>query len=593
MKKTQTDTREIRMQGISGSSGICIGKAYLVDREGVDIVKKYSISPNKKANEINRFKNAVSKAKNELVEIINGLPGDLRQNAYILETHLLLLNDKMLYGKAVDIIKNESVNAEWALKEASTQARTLFSGIEDPYLRGRSADIEHVSNRIMRNLVGLKNVNLAGINKRVILVADNLSPAETSQIQLEKIMGFITDHGGKASHTSIIARTLEIPAVLGLGSATQVIKNDDIIIVDGVEGWVIVHPEEETLFEYNERIKKYAAHKAEIMRTSGAQAKSADGTIFNIMGNIELPEEIVTVKDHGGDGIGLFRTEFLYMNRFDFPDEQELFEQYKEVVELMAPKLVTIRTLDINGDKEIYGAPKTKEPNPVLGLRAIRFCLKNPDIFKTQLRAILRAAAFGNVRLLIPMISGYEEIQETYRLIDEVSGDLEKQALPYKRDIPIGIMVEVPSAAIMADTLAGQVDFFSIGTNDLVQYTLAADRGNRHVDYLYNALHPAVIRLIHRIVEAGNKNHIKTFMCGEMAADIMNLPILMGLGIDEFSMSPQSIPAIKKMIRKFSVSECREFVTEVLKKMTAKAVMKLIIDSFGDKLFNDFKPEKN
>jgi phosphotransferase system enzyme I (PtsI) len=258
----------------------------------------------------------------------------------------------------------------------------------------------------------------------------------------------------------------------------------------------------------------------------------------------------------------------------------------------MAPKPVTIRTLDINGDKEIYGPAKTKEANPVLGLRAIRFCLKNPDVFKTQLRAILRAAAFGNVRLLLPMISGCEEIQETYRLLDEIANALEKQGLPYKRDIQIGIMVEVPSAAIIADAMGGLVDFFSIGTNDLVQYTLAADRGNRHVDYLYNALHPAVIRLIHHVVVAGNKNHIKTFMCGEMAADIMNLPVLIGLGVDELSMSPQSIPAIKNMIRKFSVSECREFAAEVLKKMTTEAVTHLIIDTYGNKLINDLKAVK-
>ncbi len=589
MKKTQTDSSEIRMRGISGSPGICIGKAYLVDREGVEVVHKYSINRNKTTAEINRFKNAVSKAKNELVEIINGLPNDLRQNAYILETHLLLLNDKMLYGKTVEIIKNECVNAEWALKEACLHAKKLFSGIEDPYLKGRAADIEHVSNRIMRNLVGFKDVNISDINKRVILVADNLSPAETSQIQLARIMGFITDHGGKASHTSIIARTLEIPAVLGLGTATQIIKNDDIIIVDGVEGLVIVHPEEETLIEYDERMKKYEAHQAEIRRTSIHQATSLDGTIFKVMGNIELPEEIVTVKDHGGDGIGLFRTEFLYMNRFDFPTEQELFEHYKEVVELMAPHPVTIRTLDINGDKEIYGAPKTKEANPVLGLRAIRFCLKNPNIFKTQLRAILRAAAYGNVRLLLPMISGCEEIQQTCRLLDEVAMELEKQALPYKRDIPVGAMVEVPSAAIVADLIAGLVDFFSIGTNDLIQYTLAADRSNPQMDYLYNALHPAVIRLIHQVIEAGKKNHIKTFMCGEMASDIMNLPILMGLGIDEFSMSPQSIPVIKNMIRKFSVSECKTFAAEALQKMTAESVMQLIIDTYGNKLIQELK----
>lgn len=588
-----SDTREIRLHGISGSPGICIGKAYLVDREGVDVTKKYHIDFAKINNEINRFKNAVAKAKSELTAIIKGLPKDFRQNAYILETHLLLLNDKMLYGKSVDYIRNELVNAEWALKEVTSQIKSTFSDIADPYLKGRSIDIEQVSNRIMRNLIGVKDVNISDINKRVILVADNLSPAETSQIQLEKIMGFITDRGGKASHTSIIARTLELPAVLGLGTATQVIRNDDIIIVDAMDGVIIVHPEEETLFEYEERIKKYDAYKTEILRTCGLQAKSVDGCAFKIMGNIELPEEVVTVRDHGGDGIGLFRTEFLYLNRMDFPDEQELFEQYREVVELMAPNPVIIRTLDINGDKEVSGPPVPKEANPALGLRAIRFCLKNPIIFKSQLRAILRSAAFGNVRLLLPMISCCEEVYETKRLLDEISNDLERDRLPFKRDIDIGIMIEVPAAAIIADALAGMVDFFSIGTNDLVQYTLAIDRGNRHVDYLYNTLHPAVIRLIKHVVDAGNEQQVKTFMCGEMAADVTNLPILMGMGIEELSMAPQSIPSIKNMIRKFSVSECRQFLKEVLNRKTVSAVTQLIMDTYGDKLTDDLHAESH
>ncbi len=484
------------------------------------------------------------------------------------------------------MIKAERINAEWALKETTAQTKSMFNSIPDPYLKSRAADIEHVSERIMRNLVGIKDVNIASIDKRVILVAHDLSPAQTSQIQLEKIMGFITDRGGRASHTSIIARTLELPAVLGLDNATRIIKTDSIIVVDGAKGIVIVNPEDETLIRYEELAKKYALRKADILRTSDRPAESADGQTFSIMGNIELPEEVVAVKDHGGDGIGLYRTEFLYMNRDTFPDEQELFIQYKEVAELMYPQPVTIRTLDINGDKAISTKAATEETNPALGLRAIRFCLQNPGIFKTQLRAILRAAAFGNIRLLLPMISGCEEIIESIQLLNQAASDLENEALPHNRDIKVGIMIEVPSAAVIADQLADLVDFFSIGTNDLVQYTLAIDRGNRHVAYLYNTLHPAVIRMIKFIVDAGKKKQIKTFMCGEMASEIINLPILMGIGIDAFSMAPQSIPSIKNMIRKISVSESRLFLKEVLKQTSAADTMQLITDTYGETLTN-------
>ncbi len=584
---SQTDTSEIILKGISGSPGICIGKAYLVDKEGVDVIEKYTISKDKVKKETNRFRTAVTKAKNELADIIKGAPEELRRSVNILETHLILHKDKMLYGKTIDIIKNELVNAEWALKKTTAQAKSMFNNIPDPFLKSRSVDIEHVSESIMRNLVGLKDVNISNIDKRVILVAHNLSPAETSQIQLEKIMGFITDRGGKASHTSIIARTLEIPAVLGLDNATRVIKTDDIIIVDGSEGIVIVNPAEETLLRYSVLREKFETHKADILRISDRPAESSDGQLFSIMGNIELPEEIVAVKDHGGDGIGLFRTEFLYLNRINFPDEQELFDQYKEVVELMAPKPVTIRTLDINGDKEISSVPTLEEANPALGLRAIRFCLKNPEIFKTQLRAILRSAAYGNVRLMLPMISGCDEIFATFKLLDTVAESLEKDGLAYNRDIKIGIMIEIPSAAIMADAMADLVDFFSIGTNDLVQYTLAIDRVNRHVAYLYNPLHPAVIRMIKHVVDAGKKKNIKTFMCGEMASEIINLPILLGIGLDALSMSPQSIPTIKNMIRKISVKESRLFLKEALKQKFAIDTMQLITDTFGDTLTND------
>ena len=580
---------EIYLSGISGSPGICIGKAYLVDREGVDVIEKYYISEDKVKSEISRFKNAVKKAKSELGQVIAGLPEDLRQHSYILETHMLLHKDKMLYGKAIEIIEKEKVNAEWALKEATSRAKSMFANITDPYLRSRSADVEHVSECIMRNLVGVQDFNISNIDKRVILVAHSLSPAETSQIQLERIKGFITNRGGKASHTSIIARTLEIPAVLGLENATEVIKNDDIIIVDGNKGLVIVDPDEETLFRYEELSKQYEAQKADAIRTSDLPARSEDGLLMGIMGNIELPEEVVAVKDHGGDGIGLFRTEFLYLNRRQYPNEEELFEQYKDVVDLITPKPVTIRTLDINGDKQISAVPTPEEANPALGLRAIRYCLEKPDVFKTQLRAILRAAAHGYVRLLLPMISNCEEVHQTFKLLDEASEELTREGHNFNRDIEVGVMIEVPSSALIADSLADLVDFFSIGTNDLVQYTLAIDRVNRHVAYLYNPLHPAVIRLLKMVTDTAHEKNIRVYMCGEMAAEMINLPVLMGLEFEELSMAPQSIPMIKNMIRKINASDAKEFVKEVCKQKSAIDTMQLIEDTYGTLLTESFK----
>ncbi|NOY69983.1 MAG: phosphoenolpyruvate--protein phosphotransferase [Deltaproteobacteria bacterium] len=577
-----TESTETTLNGINASPGICIGKAYLVDPESVSVVKKYTIEPKLVKKEIRRFKTAVTSARKELKAIIAKIPEELRDQTYILEAHLLLHKDKMLYEKSIRLIDEERINAEWALKTSIGSVKERFDRIPDPYLKSRAADIEHVSERIMRQLTGATDVDLTVIDKRVILVAHNLSPAETSQIQVNRVMGFVTDRGGKASHTSIIARTLEIPAVLGLGNATTMIQNDDLIIVDGSEGIVIVNPDEKTLIRYEELNRRYESYKADILRISEAPAVSTDGRHFKIMGNIELPEEVVGVRDHGGDGIGLFRTEFLYLSRNNFPEETELFNQYREIVELMAPGPVTIRTLDINGDKEISSLPALQEANPALGLRAIRFCLKKPKIFKTQIRAILRAAAFGNVRLLLPMISGCEEIQQSKRIIEQAAASLEKDGLPHKADIEIGAMIEIPSAAIMADELAKIVDFLSIGTNDLVQYALAIDRGNRFVAYLYNPLHPAVIRMIAQTVDGAKKNGKKIFMCGEMAADPINIPFLMALGIDELSMSPQSIPEVKNLIRKIDSREAEKLLPGILSATSASEIQNLIIERYGD-----------
>jgi phosphotransferase system enzyme I (PtsI) len=571
------------LKGINASPGICIGKAYLVDKGGVDVVEKYYIKENKLQAEVKRFKAAVKKAKDEFQSIIKNRPEELQRD-YILETHIALLKDKMLYGRTVAAIQSEAVNAEWALKKIVSNLIATFEKMGDAYLKERASDVVHVSDSIMRNLVGAANENIAAIDKRVILVANDLSPADTSQINLERIMGFITNRGGKASHTGIMAQALEIPAVVGLETATFEIKSDDLIIVDGNRGTVIIHPTEQTLVGYEERKIDYEEYRAVITSESHLRAETTDGLQLEVMANIEFPEEVISVKNYGGDGIGLYRTEFQYMNRPEFPNEEELFEKYREVVELMAPAPVTIRTLDINGDKAVANLSDFDETNPALGLRAIRYCLRKPDVFKTQLRAILRAAAFGRVRILFPMIAAYFEICEAIKLLDEVAENLEKDGLPYKREIDVGIMMEVPSAVVLADLLADKADFFSIGTNDLIQYALAIDRGNRNVAHLYQPLDPAVLRLIKRVADVAREKSIEVFICGEMAATAQHIPLLLGLGMDELSMNPQSIPRAKRVIRSLKINDAREFAQEALKKRTARGVFELTQATYGDML---------
>ncbi len=578
---TDSDPREIILTGIGVSPGICIGKAYLVDVEGVDVVEKYHISQLHVHSEIKRFKLAVKKAKIELRAIIENTPDALKEHIDILETHVILLKDKLLYEKTIEIIESDLINAEWALKKVVSSLKTMFLNMSDPYLKERAIDIGHVSDRILQALVGSEKINIASIDKRVILVAMDLSPAQTSQIQLERVKGFVTDKGGGTSHTSIIARSLGIPAVSGLDHATKTICNDDLIIVDGISGTVIIHPSEQTLVTYEERRIQYEIRMAALDRQSHLDAVTLDGHRIMVMGNIELPEEIVSVLDHGGDGIGLYRTEFQYLGRPDYPGEAELFDKYKDVVEVVAPKPVTIRTLDINGDKALDRPTESAEDNPALGLRAIRFCLRHPDVFKTQLRAILRAAVYGNVRILFPMISGYEEIQEAKAMLDTVSDELTAEGIKHDRDIEIGIMIEVPSAVILSDILADAVDFFSIGTNDLIQFSLAIDRGNRQVAYLFNPLHPAILRLLRQIVDAALAKGKKVFMCGEMAGDPLHIPVLMGLGIQEFSMNPNAIPLAKQTIRSLNVKETRRFLRDIMKEKTAQAVMERVQSRFG------------
>lgn len=579
-----TEERELRLEGISASPGICIGKAYLVDREGVDVVEQYHIGTREVKKEVKRFKVAVREARNDLQKIIKNIPEELQEHANILETHAVLLKDKMLYGRTVEIIEKDRVNAEWALKKVVERIKAMFRSMPDTYLKERGSDIVHVATRVLEKLTGSQREKISEIRKRVILVARDLSPADTSQIQLARVMGFLTDMGGKTSHTGIIARTLGIPAVLGLERASSIIRNDQIIIVDGSSGLVIIDPEESTLIEYEERRDRYEAYRAELTRDSRFEARTVDGLHLHVQGNIELSEEVVSVIDNGGDGIGLYRTEFQYLARTEFPTELELFDKYKDVVEVMAPRPVTIRTLDINGDKAMPHVYSMEETNPVLGLRAIRYCLRKPDVFMPQLRAILRAAAFGNVRIMFPMISSTSEVAEAVRFLDEAAESLEKEGTPFNRDIEIGAMIEVPSAVIMADRLAEMVDFFSIGTNDLIQYTLAIDRGNQSVAYLYDPLNPAIIRMIRHVADVARQKNIRVAMCGEMAGEPIYIPLLVGLGITEFSMNPYAIPLVKRMVRTLSAEASREFVQRIEDMETPEAISEMAWETFGPAL---------
>ena len=579
---TIDNDKEIRLLGTGGSPGICIGKAYLVDKSGVDVVERYPIDPKNVKNESNRFKAAVKNAQDELQDIIKNSPDDLQQHSYVLETQLHILEDKMLYGMAIEAIEKEKINAEWAVKKAVDKIKEMFRGMSNSYLRERASDISHVADRILRNLAGVESSKIKDIDMRVILVASDLSPGDTSQINLKKIKGFVTDRGGKTSHTSIIARTLEIPAVLGLERATHIIKNDDLIIVDGLAGVVIINPEEETLVEFEERKENYNAHRSMFIRDSHLAAETQDGVRFTVRGNIEQAEDAETAKQYGADGIGLYRTEFQYLKRNSFPDEEELFENYKETVELAAPDVVTIRTLDINGDKAIVSDEENgREENPALGLRAIRYCLKKRDIFETQLRAILRAASYGEVRILFPMIATYEELISVKSILNNVASELAAKGIEFNRNAKIGIMIEVPSTIFQVTALSKEVDFFSIGTNDLIQYTLAIDRNNKEVAYLYQPLHPSVLRMIKHVVDVGNRQGITVCICGEMASDPLAVPILLGMGIQEFSLNPQYIPPVKSQIRSLKFSELKDLYDEVKHFKTADEIADLMQSRYG------------
>jgi phosphotransferase system enzyme I (PtsI) len=562
----------IALKGIAAASGISIGPVYKLGSEEL-VVLRQAIAWEGIPEQIQLFEEALIKTRREIIELQKRISSDLGQEeAQIFDAHLLVLEDRMLIEEVVSRLKKEQLNVAYIFSEVLKKYISVFLQIEDEYLKERTADINDVGRRILRNLLGKEKKNLEDVKEKAIIVAHDLSPSETASMHSKNVAGFVTDIGGKTSHTAIMAKSLEIPAVVGLETITAKVNPGDILIVDGSMGIVIINPDEKTLNDYRLKLENLKGISEKFLLVKDLAAVTTDGREVKINANIEFPDEVASVKLHGSEGIGLYRTEFFYMNRKDSPSEEEHYQAYKYVAEAMDPYPVVIRTLDIGGDKFLSQFKIPYEMQPFLGWRAIRFCLARPDIFKLQLRAILRASVHGNLKLMYPMISGIEELRQANQLLAQAKEELKKNGQAFNDKIQVGVMIEVPSAALTADILAKEADFFSIGTNDLIQYSLAVDRANEKVAYLYEPAHPAILRLIKTVIDAAHKANIKVAMCGEMAGDPSLALILLGLGLDEFSMPPQIIPELKYIIRSVGFKAAQEFAIKALELSTGTLV---------------------
>lgn len=531
--------------GIAASKGYAIGKVKIKSKQEIKVTD--ALITDVEA-EKDKLLSAVEESVKQLEELRDHAARSMgEQNAEIFDAHIMMLEDRNLIDAIILEIEDKHVNALKATQQATSHFIDMFEQIEDEYLKERAADIKDISTRLMTNLAGNKsdfNINEGNI----VVVAHDLTPSDTAQLDKNKVIAFLTDVGGRTSHSAIMARTLEIPAVVGMGDITSFLEDGDTVIVDGFTGNVIINPSNEELELYQKKINDYQEERKDIKKLISVETRTKQGKRIYVAGNIGKPDDINQVIENGGDGVGLFRTEFLYMDRNSAPTEQEQFESYKFVLENMADKKVVIRTLDIGGDKTLPYMNLPKEMNPFLGYRAIRLCLDKKDLFKTQLRALLRASVYGKLAVMFPMISGLQELQAAMEIVEECKKELDLSGISYSKDIEWGIMIEIPSAAVCAEELAEHVDFFSIGTNDLIQYTLAVDRMSEKVSYIYNPMHPAVLRLIKMTIDGAHKHGKWVGMCGEMAADENAIPTLVEYGLDEFSMSASSILSAKKLI---------------------------------------------
>lgn len=563
------------IKGIAASDGVAIAKAYLLVEPDLTFDKNEKVTDVE--GEVAKFNNAIEASKVELTKIRNNAEVQLgADKAAIFDAHLLVLDDPELIQPIQDKIKNENANAASALTDVTTQFVTIFESMDNEYMKERAADIRDVSKRVLSHILGVELPNPSMIDESVVIVGNDLTPSDTAQLNKEFVQGFATNIGGRTSHSAIMSRSLEIPAIVGTKSITQEAKQGDMIIVDGLNGDVIVNPTEDELIAYQDKRERYFADKKELQKLRDADTVTVDGVHAELAANIGTPNDLPGVIENGAQGIGLYRTEFLYMGRDQMPTEEEQFEAYKEVLEAMDGKRVVVRTLDIGGDKELSYLNLPEEMNPFLGYRAIRLCLAQQDIFRPQLRALLRASVYGKLNIMFPMVATINEFREAKAILLEEKENLKNEGRDISDDIELGIMVEIPSTAALADVFAKEVDFFSIGTNDLIQYTLAADRMSERVSYLYQPYNPSILRLVKQVIEASHKEGKWTGMCGEMAGDETAIPLLLGLGLDEFSMSATSILKARRQINGLSKNEMTELANRAVDCATQEEVIELV-----------------
>ena len=568
------------LKGVSASRGIVIGQALLLSGAAADEGQRRQIEAREVEPEIERLLKAVLTTREQLLDLKRKVAVEIGQKqAEIFNAHLLFLDDPTFVVETQEQVRKQRTSAEWAVHEYVERYARMLEAVGDGAMRERQGDIHDVGRRLIQNLRGGSMAPLSESSEKRILIAQDLTPSETAQLDLTKVLGFATDQGGPTSHTAIIARTLDMPAVVGLEQATLHVKNGDTLVLDGGGGVLVVDPDKETLAHYRQKQKEFQVKEKELRAILRLPAVTKDGRKLKLFGNIELPEEAKATAAKGAEGVGLFRTEFLFLNRHNLPTEEEQFEAYRLAMRLSLPHPVTIRTLDLGGDKFVAHLGMSTEMNPFLGLRAIRLCLAHPYVFKVQLRAILRASHFGTVRIMYPLVSGLEELRQANQILEETKRDLARRNIPFDPKVEVGAMIEVPSAAITADLLAKEVSFFSIGTNDLIQYTMAVDRGNERIAYLYDPLHPAILRTIHGVVKAASRAKIRLSLCGEMGGDPLFSLMLVGLGLKELSMSASSIPVVKKVLRSISYREVRLVAEQALKLSTGAEIRSLLSQS--------------
>jgi phosphotransferase system enzyme I (PtsI) len=572
-------------KGIGVSPGIAIGRALILEKQVADVFR-VPIKSEDVPDEVARFRQALDKTKADLQQLkekVSRSIGD--EYASIFDAHAMIVSDPSFSDKVIQKIEAEQINAEWAIFEVQEELEARFESFENEYLRDRGDDIQDVGESLLKNLQGIAHHDLSEIDHDVVILAQDLTPSDAVHFNRRPIVGFATETGGRTSHTSIIAKSLFMPAVIGVPRLTEMIDNEELVILDGYEGTIIVNPMPALIEEYRSKVTRHAEYEHQLLKNRRLKAMTRDGRRIALQANIELIEELDDALKYGAEGIGLYRSEFLYISKSPLlPTEEEHFEVYRKLVETMAPSPVIIRTFDLGGKKLAREVIGSKEDNPVLGLRALRLCMKHRDMFRTQLRALLRASAYGDMKIMFPLVSGVPELRQAKTFVREIQAELDAESVSYNPELQVGIMVEVPAAAMIADLLATEADFFAIGTNDLIQYSLAIDRGNENVSYLYEPLHPALLRLIKFIIDAGRNAGIPVSMCGEMAADPLYAIVLAGLGLDNFSMNPSMIPVIKDVLRSVRYRDCRRIAEHALEKKTAQEIEEYVIESVAMRL---------